>query len=91
MNTIIPFDKDRFESDPLRRTVFCPISPGDFSMQVPFRIPEYQERYASAKSKRERGAILAEYALKMGIGNDNPDVWRQIQADFIEPNLEKAA
>ena len=59
-------------------------------MQVPFRIPDYQKRYVEAKTKRERGKVLADFALKMGISSDNPDVYFQIQADWVEP-VEKAA
>ena len=59
-------------------------------MQVPFRIPDFQKRYVEAKTKRERGKVLADFALKMGISSDNPDVYFQIQADWVEP-VEKAA
>jgi len=59
-------------------------------MQVPFRIPDYQKRYVEAKTKRERGKVLADFAIKMGISSDNPDVYFQIQADWVEP-VEKAA
>jgi len=59
-------------------------------MQVPFRLPDYQKRYIDAKTKRERGKVLADFALKMGISSDNPDVFFQIQADWVEP-VEKAA
>jgi len=34
--------------------------------------------------------VLADFALKMGISSDNPDVFFQIQADWVEP-VEKAA
>jgi|TARA_R100000049_G_C1923162_1_gene68017 hypothetical protein len=82
------FDPDRFEPDPNKRLTVCPI--GDLSMQVPFRLPDYQKRYIDAKTKRERGKVLADFALKMGISSDNPDVFFQIQADWVEP-VEKAA
>ena len=59
-------------------------------MQVPYRIPDFQQRYQEAKTKRERGGVLADFALKMGIGSDNPDIYFQIRADWIEP-VEKAA
>ena len=59
-------------------------------MQVPFRIPDYQKRYVEAKTKRERGKVLADFAIKMGISSDNPDVYFQIQAEWVEP-VEKAA
>jgi len=59
-------------------------------MQVPFRIPDFQKRYVEAKTKRERGKVLADFAIKMGISSDNPDVYFQIQADWVEP-VEKAA
>ena len=59
-------------------------------MQVPFRSPDYQKRYVEAKTKRERGKVLADFAIKMGISSDNPDVYFQIQADWVEP-VEKAA
>lgn len=59
-------------------------------MQVPFRLPDFQKRYIEAKTKRERGKILAEFAIKMGITSDNPDVYFQIKADWVEP-VEKAA
>ena len=58
-------------------------------MLVPYRIPEFQQDYHQAPTKRERGAILARFALKMGIGGDNPTVWKQIHSNWIEPMLEK--
>ena len=82
------FDPERFESDPSKRKTVCPL--GESSMQVPFRIPDFQKRYVEAKTKRERGKILADFAIKMGISSDNPDVFHQIQADWVEP-VEKAA
>ncbi len=60
-------------------------------MQVPFRIPDFQERYSDSKTKRERGKVLAEFALKMGMGSDNPEVWSQIHSDWVQPVVEKAA
>ena len=59
-------------------------------MQVPFRIPDFQQRYIDAKTKRERGKVLADFAIKMGISSDNPDVFHQIKSDWVEP-VEKVA
>ena len=58
-------------------------------MLVPYRIPEYQDDYYKAETKKERGEILARFCLLFGLGNDNPDVWRQIHTDWIDPVLEK--
>ena len=35
--------------------------------------------------------MLAEFALKLGMGSDNPEVWSQIHSDWIQPVVEKAA
>ena len=84
------FNKDRYQSNPAERTMSCPISfQGDLAMLVPYRIPEYQDDYHKAGTKKERGEILAKFSLLFGLGNDNPDVWRQIHADWIDPMLEK--
>ena len=83
------FDKDRFQSNPAERTTSCPISLGDPAMQVPYRIPEYQNDYNKAGTKKERGAIMAKFCLLFGLGSDNPEVWQQIHTDWIDPMLEK--
>ena len=83
------FDKDRHQSNPAERTTSCPISLGDTTMQVPYRIPEYQNDYNKAGTKKERGAIMARFCLLFGLGSDNPEVWSQIHADWIDPMLEK--
>ena len=83
------FDKDRHQSNPAERTTSCPISLGDPAMQVPYRIPEYQNDYSKAGTKKERGAIMAKFCLLFGLGSDNPEVWTQIHADWIDPMLEK--
>tara|TARA_Y100000401_G_scaffold72994_1_gene59008 strand:- start:708 stop:971 length:264 start_codon:yes stop_codon:yes gene_type:complete len=82
----IPFDPDRFESDPFERSFICPV--GDYQMQIPYRIPEIQRRYLDAKTKRERGRIMAEFALKLGLGSDNPELWKMIKTDWIEEKRE---
>ena len=83
------FDKDRHQSNPAERTTSCPISLGDTAMLVPYRIPEYQNDYNKAGTKKERGAIMARFCLLFGLGSDNPKVWTQIHADWIDPMLEK--
>ena len=83
------FDKDRHQSNPAERITSCPISLGDTAMQVPYRIPEYQNDYNKAGTKKERGAIMARFCLLFGLGSDNPEVWTQIHADWIDPMLEK--
>ena len=83
------FDKDRHQSNPAERITSCPISLGDTAMQVPYRIPEYQNDYNKAGTKKERGAIMAKFCLLFGLGSDNPEVWTQIHADWIDPMLEK--
>ncbi len=84
------FDKDRHQSNPAERTTSCPISlQGDPAMQVPYRIPEYQNDYNKAGTKKERGAIMARFCLLFGLGSDNPEVWHQIHTDWIDPILEK--
>ena len=83
------FDKDRHQSNPAERTTSCPISLGDTAMLVPYRIPEYQNDYNKAGTKKERGAIMARFCLLFGLGSDNPEVWTQIHADWIDPMLEK--
>ena len=83
------FDKDRHQSNPAERTTSCPISLGDTAMLVPYRIPEYQNDYNKAGTKKERGAIMARFCLLFGLGSDNPEVWSQIHADWIDPMLEK--
>ena len=83
------FDKDRHQSNPAERTTSCPISLGDTAMQVPYRIPEYQNDYHKAGTKKERGAIMARFCLLFGLGGDNPEVWQQIHTDWIDPMLEK--
>ena len=87
----IPFDPDRFQSNPLERSFFCPIRLGADTMQVPYRIPDFQKRYLDCSTKRDKGKVIAEFALKMGLGSDNTELWLQIQADWIEPVIEKAA
>jgi len=83
------FDKDRHQSNPAERTTSCPISLGDTAMLVPYQIPEYQNDYHKAGTKKERGAIMARFCLLFGLGSDNPEVWTQIHADWIDPMLEK--
>ena len=83
------FDKDRHQSNPAERITSCPISLGATAMQVPYRIPEYQNDYNKAGTKKERGAIMAKFCLLFGLGSDNPEVWSQIHTDWIDPMLEK--
>ena len=83
------FDKDRHQSNPAERITSFPISLGDTAMLVPYRIPEYQNDYNKAGTKKERGAIMARFCLLFGLGSDNPEVWTQIHADWIDPMLEK--
>ena len=83
------FDKDRHQSNPAERITSCPISLGDTAMHVPYRIPEYQNDYNKAGTKMERGAIMANFCLLVGLGSDNPEIWQQIHTDWIDPMLEK--
>jgi hypothetical protein len=81
------FSPDRLKSNPLARTYFCPV--GATMQEEPYRLPDFQQRYLEATTKRDRGRVMAEFALKFGLGSDNSDLWHQIQADWIEPS-EKA-
>ncbi len=80
------FNPERYEPNPLERTLFCPVRTGDHTMKLPYRIPDLQKEYVEASSKRERSAIVARFALQHGLGSDNPEVWRAIHSDFIEPS-----
>ncbi len=42
---------------------------------IPYSIPEYQSALRVHKTKRDRTAILASWAIKTGLVSDAPDVY----------------
>jgi len=83
----IPFDPDRHQSNPNRRTHSCPVSfnSGVISMHQA-RIPDYQNQWRQAKTKKEKVAVLVRWAKVTGMLNEAPDIFH----DF-EEMLDKAA
>jgi len=83
----IPFDPDRHQSNPNRRTHSCPVSfnSGVISMHQA-RIPDYQNQWRQAKTKKEKVAVLVRWAKVTGMLNEAPDIFE----DF-EEMLDKAA
>ena len=83
----IPFDPERHQSNPNRRTHSCPVSfnSGVISMHQA-RIPDYQNQWRQAKTKKEKVAVLVKWAKVTGMLNDAPDIFE----DF-EEMLDKAA
>jgi hypothetical protein len=48
-------------------------------MQTPFRIPEYQERYRQADTKRDKNQVLRDWAKATGFLADAPDIFYDFQ------------
>ena len=49
-------------------------------MQPPFRIPDFQERYRKADTKRDKMQVLRDWARVTGFLGDAPDIFEDFQA-----------
>ena len=74
----ILYNPDRFQSDPSKRKISCPIKIGA-AMTPTFRIPEYQERYRQADTKRDKNQVLRDWAKATGFLADAPDIFYDFQ------------
>tara|TARA_R100001594_G_scaffold92113_1_gene126417 strand:+ start:190 stop:444 length:255 start_codon:yes stop_codon:yes gene_type:complete len=76
----ILYNPDRFQSDPSKRKISCPIQIPGATMQTPFRIPDFQERYRKADTKRDKMQVLRDWARVTGFLGDAPDIFEDFQA-----------
>ena len=52
-------------------------------MQTPFRIPDFQERYRKADTKRDKMQVLRDWARVTGFLGDAPDIFEDFQAPSL--------
>ena len=74
------YEPDRFQEDPSKRIKSCPISTGS-KMKEPYRIPDFQERYRKATTKREKVQVLRDWAKTTGFLADAPDIFEDFRAE----------
>ena len=81
-----PFDPERHQSNPHARTHSCPVSFSGVISMHQARIPDYQNQWRQAKTKKEKVAILVRWAKATGMLNEAPDIFHE-----FEEMLDKAA
>ena len=82
----IPFDPDRFIENPAQRQHSCPVAFSGVISMHQARIPDYQNQWRQAKTKKEKVAVLVRWAKVTGMLNDAPDIFHEFQE-----MLDKAA
>ena len=78
MTKLTLFSPDRFEADPAKRVISCPVSlPQENSM--PYNIPQFQKDYLEAKTLKEQEMALIRFARSNSAASDSPETFYKME------------
>ncbi len=78
MNKLALFSPDRYEADPAKRIISCPVS---FQQEnsMPYTVPQFQRDYLEAKTLKEQEMALIRFARSNAAASDSPETFYKME------------